>query len=333
MLRFVSTLCAILLTTSISYGKTSSKCLITKAGFDIGSGSTKMKVALVDKCNRKIIKMLIDTSEYVGYKKDLKTRDYFSDEIMKKGLKTLNTLMTKANKFKNVQFKAVATSAFRKAKNAKSFVSKIKNQLNLNVVIINQKTEAKLGFIASANKLNKSIKNIVIWDIGGGSMQLTTLENNDQLNIYEGKTASVSFRNSVIQKIQKKDLLKVESPNPINNNDERLAFMLAKEIATQDISQSFKNKINEKNTEIIGIGGVHYYSIKNQVKTKNNFYTFKQVTDILKERLNLTDKEIGGKYASTEITNLILVKGFMSALNIKKVRTEKINMCDALLIQ
>ena len=49
-------------------------------------------------------------------------------------------------------------------------------------------------------------------------------------------------------------------------------------------------------------------------------------------RQGLTDTEIGGKYAATEISNLTLVLGFMNELGIEKVMTVKANMAHGILI-
>jgi exopolyphosphatase/guanosine-5'-triphosphate,3'-diphosphate pyrophosphatase len=46
----------------------------------------------------------------------------------------------------------------------------------------------------------------------------------------------------------------------------------------------------------------------------------------------LTDSEIGGKYAATDVSNLALVLGFMKELKIDKIRTLKANMAHGILI-
>jgi hypothetical protein len=46
----------------------------------------------------------------------------------------------------------------------------------------------------------------------------------------------------------------------------------------------------------------------------------------------LNDKEIGGRYADTEISNLILVLGFMEKLGIKEVIPVNVNLADVILI-
>jgi exopolyphosphatase/guanosine-5'-triphosphate,3'-diphosphate pyrophosphatase len=52
----------------------------------------------------------------------------------------------------------------------------------------------------------------------------------------------------------------------------------------------------------------------------------------LNKGISLTDKEIGGQYADTEISNLILVLGFMQQLGISEVMTQNINLADGVLL-
>ncbi|MBE8222171.1 MAG: hypothetical protein HAW60_05530, partial [Bdellovibrionales bacterium] len=43
-------------------------CVYVKGGFDLGSGSTKFRVAKVDVCRGKILKVFLDQSVLVAYK-------------------------------------------------------------------------------------------------------------------------------------------------------------------------------------------------------------------------------------------------------------------------
>ena len=82
---------------------------------------------------------------------------------------------------------------------------------------------------------------------------------------------------------------------------------------------------------MVGIGGVHYYSIRGQLGADQS-YTREAVQQTLKNRLGLTDKEIDSKYASTEISNLALVLGYMDAMDIDAVFPARINLADGLLL-
>jgi exopolyphosphatase/guanosine-5'-triphosphate,3'-diphosphate pyrophosphatase len=46
----------------------------------------------------------------------------------------------------------------------------------------------------------------------------------------------------------------------------------------------------------------------------------------------MNDKQVGGKYADTDVSNLILVSAYMEALGVKKVIPKDINLSDGVLV-
>ena len=62
-------------------------CVRVLAAFDVGSASTKLKVARVDTCQQLILKHLYDASKKVNYKVDLEISENstFSKEINGEG--------------------------------------------------------------------------------------------------------------------------------------------------------------------------------------------------------------------------------------------------------
>ena len=70
----------------------------------------------------------------------------------------------------------VATSALRDAPNSQDFINKVKNNLGINIKIIDGKQEAYYGGIAAKNLL-MPLQNTTTIDIGGGSTELTLIQN------------------------------------------------------------------------------------------------------------------------------------------------------------
>ncbi|MBE8222169.1 MAG: hypothetical protein HAW60_05520 [Bdellovibrionales bacterium] len=325
-------------------------CVYVKGGFDLGSGSTKFRVAKVDVCRGKILKVFLDQSVLVAYKENLVLVDgrfKFNKYIQDKGILVLKKMLKRAKKFNVDRFVGVGTSAFRKANNSLSFFARIKKELGINLRILTHKQEAEIGFLSAKvflSQLKKSVvknKKIIVWDIGGGSMQMFFKEKLKASNlflqkslIYKGNLASISFKNYIIKKIQKKSYKK--SPNPIGSltarKAEKYSFNYAQKTIPNNLKQIFKQKFL-----ILGIGGVHYNSVFKQIKKtvnkKNkNYYTKYELQKTLNLRKNLSNKKIGGKYASTDVSNLILVLGFMKYLKINKIYTEKINLTNGVLL-
>lgn len=310
-------------------------CEVTRAAIDIGSGSTRLKVAKVDRCKSKVLKVLLEREEKVDYKEDLlKSRnDMFSEEIMKTGLETLKTLKAESEKFSPKEYVAVATAAFREAKNGQKFVEKINVELWINPRIISQGEEALLGFYGSAENLGATPQNTIIWDIGGSSQQIIKYNGNDRFTVYEGKLGSVSFKEYILKKIKRQN---TKSPNPINSYQARLAVDHAKSVALKTVKSDIKNLLqNNKNIKVLGIGGVHYHSIRGQIDPtgEKDTYTVGDVEKALNSKIGKTDADLGNpKYVETDVSNLALVFGFMKALNVYEIKTAKVNMTDGLLL-
>lgn len=302
------------------------KCDKRVGALDIGSGSTKLKVALVDTCKKKIIKTMLERQLPVGYKDDLSksTDQAITSQTIKIGENALLELVSAARKLKAETIVGVATSAFRKAKNGNEIIQKYNKKFKIRLKIISQEEEARIGFLAVSSNENMDKNKIIVWDIGGGSMQISSLQGN-KLSIYQGGMASVSFKNAIIEKISNKKVLETLSPNPIGQVN------LAKAIGLSLQYGKEVDTVFDLSKTVVGIGGVHYHSVWRQLGQKGEFYDQAMLQSILNKKVTKSDSELGGDYAATDVSNIILVLGFMQALGIQKVYPLKINLTDGVL--
>jgi exopolyphosphatase/guanosine-5'-triphosphate,3'-diphosphate pyrophosphatase len=309
------------------------ECETIRAAFDIGSGTTKMKVAKVNTCEQRILEMLVEAEEKVSYKESLKLSEdnTLNLEILNKGAQALNRLKIKAQDYNPEIYIGSATSAFRTAINGDFAVKFLETKTDIKIKIISQELEAKIGFVAAAQIVSAPLDKIVVWDIGGGSMQITTLDPNGAFDIYKGKVASVSFKNHIIEQVQYRSLEDIKTPNPISSADYNLARRDAFAIASLTTSRVLRDKLKAKDTVVVGIGGVHHYSISSNISDRG-VYTRDELTDRLSNILGKTDNEVGGDYADSDVSNAILVKGFMDGLYINEVYTGNINLATGLLV-
>lgn len=72
--------------------------------------------------------------------------------------------------------RAVATSAVREADNKDKFVKSVKEKTNIDIEVVDGKTEAKLIFYGIMNAIDISDKNVLCLDIGGGSSEFIYAE-------------------------------------------------------------------------------------------------------------------------------------------------------------
>jgi exopolyphosphatase / guanosine-5'-triphosphate,3'-diphosphate pyrophosphatase len=324
-------LCAVIILNACSHvlHPAENICIVNRAAFDIGSETTKMKIGRVDKCIQKNLEIIYKNEIKVSYAGNI-SHGVFNEAIKEEGITALQKLKNEAISYRAVEFAGVATESFRKAANSADFLQKIKNKTGITIEIISQEKEALEGYMAAVASFPVNIENIVVWDIGGSSMQIVCRQEDKKYLIYQGKVASVSFKDIVLAQIKYQKLDSRTSPNPIGVLNLDKAILLAMSAAA-DVPDEIRHIIQKPEIVIVGIGGVHNESVKKQLNS-TNVYTTEEIVNVLNKRIKLSDAEIGGQYVQTEVTNLIMVLGFMKKLGIKEVITINVNLADGVLI-
>lgn len=310
-------------------------CQETRMGLDVGSGSTKVMVAKVDFCQGKVLEVLLNESKPVSYNEDLEKNSdgKLSDGIIESGYKSLSEMIAKGKTFKPKKSYGVATSVFRKAKNGSDVIKSFSKKSGVKLEVISQETEALLGYISVMSLMDEkelSPKNIVVWDIGGGSMQMFSLDENKKPLRYLGDLASVNYKNMVIEVIQSKNPDTTSTPNPIGDKREQ-AVALARSYARLHVPANLKFDIKDRT--VVGVGGVHSHSIRGQLQTKETKYTLEELTAAAKTQVEKSDSDLKGDYRSTDVTNLLLVQGFMEALGIKEVKVMNATLLQGVILK
>lgn len=341
MLRLISLTCLLFFSigSSLAVSPLTSPnrpCTEIRGAIDIGSGTTKVKVAEVNKCAKSVGKLLYEKYVKVSYQSDLdNSKDKrFSSEIKKVGEAAIREVLLdvarKVTAQENIRWKSVAAAAFREAKNAPEFVKELNQKFPVNVRILNQVEEGILGYNSAFAYEPKPV-NAVVWDIGGGSSQWVTEYKGEYL-FHLFQIASENFKDRIIREIKKRPDLK--TPNPISRSERAAAEKMLQAEAAQ-LNPKIKEILKE-NGKVIGIGSVHFYSVLGQIhgtKNKNKMaYTLDQVETAIQGRMGQADKQVGGDYAATDVTNLIYVATFMKSLGIKMIVVRKVNLIDGLLL-
>lgn len=295
----------------------------------MGSETTKMKVGRVNKC--------LQTVEEIVYKNEVKVpyagnhrSGAFTEQVRSRGITALNNLKNEAIKYQATAFSGAATESFRQASDSSEFLKEIKEKTGISIKLIDQDQEAMLGYLAATAAFPEKTENIVVWDIGGASMQMIFRKKNREFVIYRGRMASVSFKEAILMHVKKQRPEKHLSPNPIGkeNLKNALEIVLA---SVGDVPDEIKKIILEADSVVLGIGGVHNQSVKKQLR-ENALCNREELQNALETRLEFSDKEIGGNYAATDVSNLILVLGFMKKLGIKEVVPVNVNLTDGVLV-
>jgi len=306
-------------------------CLKIRAAFDIGSGATKMVVAKVNTCQQQVAQILVEQQLGVNYYQDLQQNGQkLSPKIEQEGLQVLQNLMAVAKQQGAQEFVAVGTKVFRDAQNAEDYAKKIA-AAGITFKILKDDEEAIIGFRAAAAKTGINPKDLVMWDIGGGSMQIAIGGNPqaplDPQDMYLGNIAAKSFLHLVLTTFYKAG---TKTPNPYGKKTTQVQKM-AQGLAEAFIPPALRSKIAGK--QVVGIGPVHNIAVL-KVLAPSTDYQIDQLEKSIKAKANYTDAQLGNdQFAPETLTNALLVAGFMQALQIKKLTAVNIHLGHGLLLQ
>lgn len=329
-------------------------CLKRRGAIDIGSGSTKAFAAVVDVCStpKRIVEKLFDQKVKISFGESLEQSSdgTIAPEVITDGSAKIATLVEAMAQQNLESIAPVATAAFRKAKNGNEVAAKIsdvansrlKQKLEVKVQILTQEQEAELGAQSALSNLPASPSDspVIVWDIGGGSMQMLAV-GQSPAQVFAGNLASVTFKNKVLTDIQKKPAGDKTSPNPMKK-DLKKAIALARAHAKSNVGSYFK--ANAAKSRWVGIGGVLAISVQKQVEREGlarrtsaqtgshegTEFTETALAQTLEKRAVRTDDEIESEYKTTEVTNLALVLGYMQELKIEKVETVEASLTQGL---
>ncbi|MCJ2166099.1 MULTISPECIES: hypothetical protein [unclassified Pseudodesulfovibrio] len=306
--------------------------VVRRAAFDIGSAVIKCTIADVDIPTGHIVKTIETLSEKVDFAEDL-ARSYdnnLSKEIMAQGIIVLKKLKAIAEQHTAQEYSAVGGKVFQDARNGRAYFVSIKKETGISSRIISEQQAAMLSYHAVRQELNSTSRDLLVWDIGAGSMQMTLRRQDGGLLFYIDPMSSVSFKNIVIGSIQKKDVTTTTSPNPVSAGQVEQALTFIRSHAAVTVPPLITSRLHQSNLFVAGIGGVHYYGVPEMMGVRKESYTRDDVARALQEWTDKPDADFNSEFADARLTNLILVLGYMDALDIKEVYPLKINQADGL---
>lgn len=286
---------------------------------DVGSGSTKFAIADIDLNTNQIVQMVFQDSIPVPYQKHLTEDGFFDEAIRSSGLEAFHQIKQIKDSFQVDKIKVIATEAFRNAKNSPEFIEQVSDTTGLNIEVIPQKDEGILAFYsASASTPDLNPEELVVWDIGTGSLQLMTLDQKGELTVFMQPTGSIPVRDYIIEVIQNKDLSFEDTPNPVQEEEASLADRFIRSIARK-ADPVIKQKIKNADRKVYGIGRL-FYSGVGPLMPEENLINRPGLREFIAESLNKMDEEFENPdFANVDLSNCILVLGFMKALQIHEV--------------
>ncbi len=306
---------------------------VIRAAIDIGMGGPKLQIAEVDLTTHKIVKMLHTQRYFVNFYESISQSDdhQLCPEIRAQGLRAFKEAVGMAHSFKVDGIVAIATAAFRSATNGIEFAHEIQKETGVKVYVIDQNLEGELAFQAVLARMDVQADDLIVWDIGGGSIQFIGTAFDGSYFVDCGKEGAGIFKDFIIENIQQRNVKEFLSPNPMSAEDITQATLYAQNLS-QHVDEIFKNKIKCSTTTIVGAGSVFGYGIASMVSGKNPF-SIHDLTQVVQDLIGKTDADLGGgEFAFCEGSNSILALGFMQGLGIQQMHIINVNNADGAMI-
>jgi hypothetical protein len=340
-----------------------------RAAIDLGSGTVKLNLAEVEACpeRARVVRMLLeDTSRPLALEAGKTAAGVIPPELQKQTLAVLNELrdiaVNKAKEagFKEIELTAVATHAVRTAQNQAELLSAFKSA-GYEMKVLTQKEEAEAGLHAVQGfglPPGCDPNSLLVWDIGGGSMQLTRSANASAglapnsppagPRVEGFNMGAEGFKQALLEKfkpVKTACAFDKPTPNPIGKDQSEDVRTFARDTTQRLLRGTLRRDLRA--TCVLGIGGVHSKAVSAQLekswpkikscvckesasacaysKQVYQKYQLECLARYLSEKSDC-DPEIQGPYSSTAVTNLYLVLGWMDSLGVERVHTRPLNM-------
>jgi exopolyphosphatase / guanosine-5'-triphosphate,3'-diphosphate pyrophosphatase len=139
------------------------------AAIDIGTNTILMTVA--DFSEDGTFRVVTDRAEIARLGEGVDRAHELSAAGVERALEVLRDYVHACHNFGVSEIAAVGTSALRDALNAKSFIDRLKRELNLQLRVLSGAEEAVYSYLSVQKGLQLAAKEILVVDVGGGSTE------------------------------------------------------------------------------------------------------------------------------------------------------------------
>ncbi len=305
-------------------------CLEDRYAFDFGSGSIKAKAVSFDKCSNRIHKVFAQYDKPVKFANCMeKKTDSFqiNQECIQQAIIEFKNFEYELDiNCKDKKCAGVATAWARKADNVNVIMDALK-AVGVKIKVLSQSEEGFYGFYSVVkSNLDVDIQDIIVWDIGGGSFQLSTLDHNNQLHVYHGQHGIETFEDELrsVMKVSANSQLPFFIGDDLNTALEYAYEKYGKLIMKDELIA--KKLLHNKNLKIYAIGGPMTKGFKRQMYIPTNMkpeHLLKSAKIFEKKSINEIKAfyypELPLHYIPSAQISCILVHGLMKGGNMKSV--------------
>ena len=157
------------------------------AAIDLGSNSCRLLICDDNGCQ------LYAQNYSTRLAEGLQDKGRLTVQAFARGREAFAVIRQKLDEYKvdSQRMRAVTTAACRMAENGAEFISEIEKCSGIKLEIIDAKEEAELNLQGAAAHIKGKTKYVLVWDIGGGSTEVTLAYNMERPQII--KTISIPY--------------------------------------------------------------------------------------------------------------------------------------------
>lgn len=141
------------------------------AAIDLGTNSCRLVIASPTPTSFRIVETF---SKITRLGEGIINDNELSRAAIKRTINALKVCAGVINEYAPIhRSRFVATAACRRAKNCKEFLDLVHRETGLNIETISSKEESRLAVVGCIPLLNRNIKRTLVFDIGGGSTEIS----------------------------------------------------------------------------------------------------------------------------------------------------------------
>ena len=143
------------------------------AAVDLGTNNCRLLI--VERSGEENFRVRDSFTRIVRLGEGLEGSGRLSDEAMDRTIAALRICASKIRKADVARMRCVATEACRGAENGEEFIKRVKKETGLTLEIIDGQAEAELAAIGCGSLFDRNVDDIVLFDIGGGSTEISRM--------------------------------------------------------------------------------------------------------------------------------------------------------------
>ena len=179
------------------------------AAIDIGSNAIRLFFSNVfDQYGEAVVEKASLVRIPIRLGEDVFSKGKISKEKAEQLVKTMGAFKLLIEVVQPLAYRACATSAMREAENGPELVKRIKKETGIDVIIIDGIEEARIVSNVGNLNFNGSFKRIMYIDVGGGSTEISILENEEIIESSSFKIGTVRMLN---EKVKEKEWVEMEN--------------------------------------------------------------------------------------------------------------------------